>query len=282
MSSVANQADHDRRPICSRGADGGARTARAMKATSTAGPASVVAAVIALHVLALAMLARDMPLRNEAIDVRVVNAVLVSQPAVSDRAARPAPARRAPRDAMRAAPFPHEIGPPVRERVSHPAKFTPPITSPAAGEPFHREPSHSAMQTKQQSTRADTQADQPATATPQLASAAAPSMAAPPTPSTAPPVATPRRVAHLDCALVKPDYPSQSLRRGQAGTVVVELESDVAGRVSAARIVTSSGYEHLDEAARAAVLASHCRPYAEDGRPIPALADVPVTFNLDE
>ncbi|WP_322049479.1 energy transducer TonB [Paraburkholderia sp. J67] len=107
-------------------------------------------------------------------------------------------------------------------------------------------------------------------------------MAAAPAPPMAPPVATPRRVAHLDCALVKPDYPPQSLRRGQAGTVVVELETDVAGRVSTARIATSSGYEHLDEAARAAVLASHCRPYAEDGRPMPARADVPVMFNLDE
>ncbi|MCG5077993.1 energy transducer TonB [Paraburkholderia tagetis] len=107
-------------------------------------------------------------------------------------------------------------------------------------------------------------------------------MAASPTPPMTPPVATPRRVARLDCALVKPDYPPQSLRRGQAGTVVVELDTDVAGRVSAARIVTSSGYEHLDEVARAAVLASHCRPYAEDGRALPARADVPVTFNLDE
>ncbi|HEY4802483.1 MAG TPA: energy transducer TonB [Paraburkholderia sp.] len=93
---------------------------------------------------------------------------------------------------------------------------------------------------------------------------------------------TPHRVAHLDCSLTKPDYPAQSLRRAEAGTAVIELETAADGHVLAARVATSSGYARLDEAARSAALESHCQPYAESGKPVPARADVPFTFNLAE
>lgn len=104
-----------------------------------------------------------------------------------------------------------------------------------------------------------------------------------PAPVAQAPVAdTPRRVAHLDCALTKPDYPAQSLRRAEAGTAVVELDTAVDGHVVAARVATTSGYARLDEAARAAALASRCQPYAENGKPMPARADVPFAFTLSE
>ncbi len=93
---------------------------------------------------------------------------------------------------------------------------------------------------------------------------------------------SPRAVAHLDCTLRKPDYPPASLRLGETGTVVIALDTDATGRVRAAHVATSSHYARLDAAARDAVLASRCRPYVEDGTPVPARADVPVTFNLDE
>ncbi|MBV8260578.1 MAG: energy transducer TonB, partial [Paraburkholderia sp.] len=97
-----------------------------------------------------------------------------------------------------------------------------------------------------------------------------------------PVVETPHRVAHLDCSLTKPDYPPQSLRRAEAGTAIIELETAADGHVVAARVATSSGYARLDEAARNAALDSHCQPYAESGKPAPARADVPFTFNLSE
>ena len=81
---------------------------------------------------------------------------------------------------------------------------------------------------------------------------------------------------------MKPDYPAQSLRRAEAGTAVIELETAADGHVVAARVATSSGYARLDEAARNAALESHCQPYAESGKPVPARADVPFTFNLSE
>ncbi|WP_321789086.1 TonB family protein [Paraburkholderia sp. J94] len=92
----------------------------------------------------------------------------------------------------------------------------------------------------------------------------------------------PHRVAHLDCTLAHPDYPEQSLRRAESGTAVIEIDTALDGRVVAARVASSSGYARLDAAARAAALASHCQPYAENGAARRARADVPVTFNLSE
>ena len=94
--------------------------------------------------------------------------------------------------------------------------------------------------------------------------------------------APPRFVAHPDCALVKPDYPPQSLRLGEHGTVLVELETDAAGQIVAARVVTGSGYPRLDAAAREAVLASRCAPHVFDGAPVPTRARAPIAFNLDD
>lgn len=281
MSSVATHADHDGHPMRSRGVDNSTKPATAMEATKAAGPALVVAAVIVLHVLALAMLTREVPRRNEAVEVRVINAVLVSQRTMIERAAGPAAVRQPSQDATRPAALPHALHFPMREPNAHLTKVTAPPPPRAAMASARRTPDQSEVQTNSEAGRTDAQVnqlDQPSSATPRIT----PSGAPPTSPPMAPPVATPRRVAHLDCVLVKPDYPQQSLRRGQAGTTVIELETDVAGSVSAARVVTSSGYVHLDDAARAAVLASHCRPYSEDGTPMPARADVPVTFNLDE
>ena len=275
MSSVAAQADHDGHPVRAQRVDGGKDEARAVRA---ARPAAVVAAVIALHVLALAMLTREVPPRNETIDVNVLNAVLVSRQAASERNEIPAPVQHSQHDATRPAVLPHAQRSPTREPKSRRANVAAPPPSSDAAESVRPAPDRSQTPTNSQPGRTDANANRPSPATPQIAPPAAPSS----TPPVAPPVATPRRVAHLDCALVKPDYPPQSLRRGEAGTAVVELDTDVAGRVSAARVVTSSGSVHLDEAARGAVLASHCRPYSEDGTPVPARADVPVTFNLDE
>ncbi|MDN7878742.1 energy transducer TonB [Burkholderia aenigmatica] len=110
-------------------------------------------------------------------------------------------------------------------------------------------------------------------------SAATPTQAAP---QASPAPATPRFVAHPECALVTPDYPPQSLRTGEHGTALVELETDAAGRVVAARVVAGSGYPRLDAAARDAVLASRCAPHVENGAALPMRARAPITFNLDE
>jgi len=68
-----------------------------------------------------------------------------------------------------------------------------------------------------------------------------------------------------DLALVCPErrppaYPSLSRKLGETGKVVLRVELDETGRVSAARVVTSSGFDRLDAAALAAVHTWRCRP----------------------
>jgi protein TonB len=85
-------------------------------------------------------------------------------------------------------------------------------------------------------------------------------------------VACPERVA--------PAYPSQSRRLGEEGTVVLRVELDEQGKVSTARIATSSGFARLDEAALSAVRTWRCTPAQRDGQPVRAIALQPFKFIL--
>lgn len=227
----------------------------------------IVAGVAVLHWVLLAAVLRGEPVRMEHEHVRVITATLLS-PASSAMSDTPAvPARRDP--AL------HPASPPVRHiplpRVSHtpsPVSMHRPVPPLAASAPW--------LPSMITAATAAHNASEPAV----TESAGGPRESGATQAATA--IVTPRRVAHLDCAMVKPDYPPRALRRGETGTVVVELETDVSGRVSTARVGTSSGHAQLDEAARNAVFASHCHPYIENGMPVPARADVPVTFSLDE
>jgi protein TonB len=77
-------------------------------------------------------------------------------------------------------------------------------------------------------------------------------------------------------------YPGEALRRGEQGTVGIDLLMGPDGRVRAVRLLRSSGHSELDQAAVA-------RAYAMQGLPIPPAMlrgrefhiDVPVTFRID-
>ena len=113
---------------------------------------------------------------------------------------------------------------------------------------------------------------------------AAPSAAppAPPAPAPAPAIDPniPKDVRHLTCVGTPPAYPPLSRRRGETGTVVIQFVVDTRGNVESARVKTSSGFERLDEAARAATLASPCTPYMEGGRAVKAITERPYNFSL--
>ncbi len=224
--------------------------------------AGVVAAVLALHAVLIAIVRWEAPVSHDVrARMRVVDAVLIApMPSLPQKSEAPAPT-----------PFPspsiHEAirnvaVPPARTRVAtrvHAQEVSRTTPAPAVRPEIHTAP-EAAMPT-----------DRIAAPQPQ------------PTPAAQAPVAdAPRHVAHLDCALTKPDYPAQSLRRAEAGTAVIELDTAADGHVVAARIATTSGFARLDEAARAAALASRCQPYVEDGKPAPARADVPFAFTLSE
>jgi protein TonB len=78
-----------------------------------------------------------------------------------------------------------------------------------------------------------------------------------------------------------PPYPSMSRRLGEAGKVVLRVELDETGRVSAATVITSSGHPRLDAAALAAVKTWRCQPPQRDGQAVRALALQPFEFTLE-
>lgn len=77
-----------------------------------------------------------------------------------------------------------------------------------------------------------------------------------------------------------PAYPPQSRRLGEEGKVVLRVELDEQGAVSAAQVATPSGFARLDEAALAAVRRWRCAPASRDGRPVRAVALQPFKFVL--
>jgi len=68
---------------------------------------------------------------------------------------------------------------------------------------------------------------------------------------------------------------------GEEGKVVLRVELDEEGRISAARVVSSSGYGRLDETALAAIRNWRCHPAQRDGQPVRAVAMQPFNFVLE-
>jgi periplasmic protein TonB len=83
--------------------------------------------------------------------------------------------------------------------------------------------------------------------------------------------------------LVKPplEYPRASSRLRESGTVIVRVLIDEAGLPKEVQVSTSSGYARLNEAAVAAVRKARFKPYTENGRPLPAVAFIPLVFDSE-
>ncbi len=77
-----------------------------------------------------------------------------------------------------------------------------------------------------------------------------------------------------------PAYPPLSRRLGEEGKLVLRVELDEGGRVNIARVVTSSGFKRLDEAAMVAVKTWRCNPPQRNGQPVRAIALQPFNFVL--
>lgn len=106
-----------------------------------------------------------------------------------------------------------------------------------------------------------------------------PAMEAPPAPP-AGPVALATELAVSCPERTAPAYPPLSRRLNEEGKVVLRVELDEQGNVSAARVATSSGFARLDEAALAAVKTWRCNPARRDGQPVRAVALQPFKFVL--
>lgn len=79
-----------------------------------------------------------------------------------------------------------------------------------------------------------------------------------------------------------PPYPRDALLDRLEGTVVLDVHVDADGRPIDVVVVTSSGHRALDRAAQRQVLQKwRFRPALQDGRAVPALGRVPVSFVLE-
>jgi protein TonB len=75
-----------------------------------------------------------------------------------------------------------------------------------------------------------------------------------------------------------PQYPRESSRRREYGTVVLRVLVDPSGHAAQIQVERTSGYDRLDEAARQAVLKALFRPYEVDGVRQAAQVLIPIEF----
>jgi len=99
-------------------------------------------------------------------------------------------------------------------------------------------------------------------------------------PGAAGPVGLTSELALVCPVRTPPPYPPVSRRLGETGRVVLRVELDETGRVTAAHVISSSGHPRLDAAALAAVGAWRCEPARRDGRPVRSVAVQPFDFTL--
>jgi periplasmic protein TonB len=79
-----------------------------------------------------------------------------------------------------------------------------------------------------------------------------------------------------------PRYPTEALRRGESGTVLVRVEVDAGGAPAGVALVQRSGSRDLDRAAMEAVRKWRFMPAQRDGQAIAASLVIPIDFKAHE
>jgi TonB family protein len=82
-----------------------------------------------------------------------------------------------------------------------------------------------------------------------------------------------------DCK--KPEYPKSSLRNEEKGTVKLSFEIDVDGKVLQGKIVRSSGFKALDDAALVGIGKCPFKPATENGAPVRSWVMVQYVWALE-
>lgn len=78
----------------------------------------------------------------------------------------------------------------------------------------------------------------------------------------------------------KPQYPKADIAAGHEGAVIVGFRVDAAGAVMESKILQSSGYASMDEAARGALHRCRFKPALSHGRPVPTWTPVKYIWTL--
>ena len=81
---------------------------------------------------------------------------------------------------------------------------------------------------------------------------------------------------------IRPQYPRSSRERGEEGNVTLEISVDEDGACNDVKIVVSSGFSALDEAARKAVRSARFMPAKSGDRAVRSTARLTLTFRLKE
>jgi periplasmic protein TonB len=95
------------------------------------------------------------------------------------------------------------------------------------------------------------------------------------------PIVPPRPVAGMDTNRA-PAYPRLARERGEQGRVLLRVNVSADGSPIEVAVVQTSGHPSLDSAALTAIREWRFVPAMQAGRPVPAEADVPVRFRLDD
>lgn len=250
-----------------------AGTACAPAPTARMRTVSTIAAVAVIHAVLIGSLMRASERTSlpYAIQSPVIRAQLLSS----------APAQAAPSALQSSAPAPQPVAKKKVEPRVRPAHVTPApaparsLVSAAPSQPAPPAPAATSSNTRESADVA--------------AAAKANDDAGRPSRSTSPAdgretlaISAPKNVRHIDCRIVKPDYPALSRRRGEAGTAEVKFVISLTGAIESIELAKSSGYPRLDDAALAAMRTSSCRPYTENGAPVRAAYTQPFAFAFDD
>jgi protein TonB len=89
------------------------------------------------------------------------------------------------------------------------------------------------------------------------------------------------RVAKLDFhSCGKPEYPRADVQAGHQGVVKLGFLVDESGKVKDSKVVESSGFATLDEAARSVLAQCSFQPALENGKPVEQWTKVQYVWTL--
>lgn len=80
----------------------------------------------------------------------------------------------------------------------------------------------------------------------------------------------------------KPDYPLEAREHGEQGRVLLSIHITPSGRPAEVDIITSSGFQILDQAAQNAVQHWQFNPAEAKGKPVASVLLFPIMFQLDQ
>jgi protein TonB len=79
---------------------------------------------------------------------------------------------------------------------------------------------------------------------------------------------------------IKPIYPIGARRRGEEGTVILDVTVDEDGRAAKVSLISSCGFPDLDRAAERAAAAARFKPGTRDNKPVESAARLTLIFRL--